>query len=227
MKKITLLVAILFLTALGCNKTAQQPTTALKPAPQTPLTTDLPPKQTPPSPDEDKPTPVKKTFISKTLGLTFTYNAKPAVQANIVATEVGNKVYVHDKDEAPEQGQSVEVFDKDPSVSLANAITERFLKGIPSSECKVEVAEYKLPLDAQVSASITYPDPNPDNDIPDFAEPNRCTNYSRTNGIQYFFMNTNYPDRYYFLRIGQYSMTDMGTGTNDNWSSSIQIIDRN
>src|SRR2546429_6743265 len=72
------------------------------------------------------PTPSAKTFTSNDLGISFDYANDP----QYTATEIGNKVFIHDVKLPPTSGLSLEVFSKAPGDAIDTAINKRFLQGI-------------------------------------------------------------------------------------------------
>lgn len=187
-----------------------------------------------------------QTITSKKLGVTFslanlewssTDKSKPRYEVKTL--EVDNKLYVYTDDglSTPEGGQSLEVFDKDPQVSLLETIKKDFLTGVSPTECWV--AEYSdqyndnnagNPALKWQRATILFK--APDDADWSYSNPNCPQKYTAYNGISFFFMDPTYPDRYYFLNIGQsviYSTDD----DNDNdysdvipWNYTLKIIAR-
>ena len=179
----------------------------------------------------NKKEPGTKLYYSEKLGVGFTYVPTPAYIPNptsnpaFTITEQGNKIYMHATGQNPETGQSIEVFTKDPKISLEQAITDQFLKGYNPADCFVKTYNYEQRFPNYVSAGIAFSDPN--NGW--WQNPDKCPkNYSETNGIQYFLMNKDVPDKFLFLKLGQDSRTSDGTPTTTNhgpdWSNSIQIL---
>ncbi|MBX4191216.1 MAG: hypothetical protein KW804_00215 [Candidatus Doudnabacteria bacterium] len=172
-------------------------------------------------------TPGTKTYTSDKLGITFTYNPKPSGNFEVTVTEVGDKIYLHGTNEKPEQGKMIQVFTKTGSQSLAEAIKSKFLKGYSDKDCFVENiarnADDPRP-DSYIFAEISYPPPSNAGD-PFWQNANKCPQpYSKTNAVQYFMANTEIPTKYVFLQLGQDSITDAGTESKQDWSSSIRII---
>jgi len=169
-----------------------------------------------------------KIYYSDTLGVGFTY--LPALLgATFAVTERENEIYVYDTKEKPEQGQSIEVFTKNPNLTFQEAIANKFLADYNPKDCFVKVTETnEQELSNYISAVISFP-PNADPNGPWWKNSNKCPqNYSETNGKQYFLMNKAVPGKFLFVRIGQYSITLDGTsgvtGSGFNWSHSIKIL---
>ncbi len=163
-----------------------------------------------------------KTFISEDLGIAFCYPAKKKY-ANSEAyyetevRKVGNKIYVAQDFGTGKidiyDGQYVEVFRKDKNDSLEEAIRKRLLTGISSEECWVEEGERRegYPEDCIFIEPIMYSYPTgEDFDLRAMSKAlrdSKCPpDYSVVNGIRYFMMDENHPDRFLFFSIGQYAI---------------------
>jgi putative hemolysin len=163
-----------------------------------------------------------KLYYSEKLGVGFTYlNYNYASKTPVTILEKDNKISV--------DTQTIEVFEKDPSLTLAAAIEEKFLKGYNSADCWVKSKETsEQNLESYISATISYP-PAENSEEPFFENSKKCPQlYSETNGMQYFLMNKDVPDRFLFVRIGQYSAASDGTPRTEtggsNWTGSIRIL---
>ncbi len=168
-------------------------------------------------------------FYSKNLGVGFTYlpfDFKPTVEIN----ESENKIMVDGSD-----GQWLEVFDKDPNISLAQAIEQRFLSGYNPTDCFVKVSDYSESFQATQQelvdynkAYINFPTTPNAPDAPWWENADKCPSvYTTTNGIAYFLYNKNVPSKYLFVSIGQYSAASDGSSLTDpnyNWDRSIRIL---
>lgn len=161
-----------------------------------------------------------KIYYSEKLGVGFTY-LSPSANYTPKITESASKINL--------DGQTIEVFTKDPKLTLAEVIKSKFLQGYNSNDCFVktyETSEQKL--STYVSAGISFP-PTNDPDAPWWQNSDKCPqHYSETNGVQYFLMNKDVPGKFLFVRIGQDSAASDGTPlTADggfNWSHSIRIL---
>lgn len=172
--------------------------------------------------------PGTKLYYSQKLGIGFTYLQDPV--SPVTVTETGNKIYVHGSKRSPDQGQSLEVFTKNPSLSLQEAIGAKFLNGYSPKDCFVKIDEPNaIGLPNYIATVISFPR-SEDQNAPWWQNSKCPENYSETNGQQYFLMNKDVPDRFLFVRIGQYSEASDGmpvTGTppaGQNWSHSIRIL---
>ena len=146
-----------------------------------------------------------QTFTSEKLGISFQY-AEQNFGHDIVVKEVGDKVYVYSPPQQTiQQGQSVQEFSKDPKDNLTTAISKNFLAGISAKECSVELSSpesYQYPA-SYVVAQITYPK-TPDL-VPGQISAKCPQAYSQTNGIRFFVMDRQIPDKFFFFDIGQYA----------------------
>lgn len=156
-------------------------------------------------------------YYSEKLGVGFTY--LPYNSEKITPVEDGDKISIFD--------QTIEVFTKDPSISFEEAINQKFLQGYDPSECYVKTINSDYFPEEYVVASIAYPPAN----IPGeawFANSVNCPrDYSQTNGAQYFLYNSYVPEKYIFVKIGQYSAASDGTPVSTghfNWTNSIRIL---
>ncbi len=156
------------------------------------------------------PQSVPGHYVSQKLGVAFYYEA-----STTEVSEEGNKIYVGGID-----GQSVEVFAKDPAASLEEAIKSRFIAGKDPKKCYVTIDDGN-PDRAEFRAVIDYPVDESSNE-PFWAQGD-CGEYSRTNGMQYFYYDARYPDRYYFFRIGQYAILS-GRGHLETWQDTFKIF---
>lgn len=158
------------------------------------------------------------------LGIGFTWLFDPELHAGFehpIRIE-GNTVRMF--------GQSVEVFSKDSAQTLSEAIEEQFLVDYDPANCFVEDSLFGEDETGQyVFAQIAYPPPSDPNE-PIWANQEQCpVSYSRTNGVAYFMMNTEVPDRFVYFSIGQEAVASDGTPKeirNTNWHGSLQILER-
>ncbi len=84
----------------------------------------------------DKKSKDTKLFYSDKLGVGFTYLASP--NENLLVKEEGNKVYLYLEKYSYKNGESLEVFDKNPNDTLTQAITKQFLNKPNTKKCFVE-----------------------------------------------------------------------------------------
>lgn len=165
-------------------------------------------------PYKDVPTE-SKVYKSTKLGIEFHYKTQDDSRQ---VHEIGNKAYIHSANEKPEKGQYVEVFTKDHNDTLEVAIKKKFLEGYSEKDCFVKAAtDTKNPQ--LVKAVIAFP-VNTDPAGPWWANGDRCPRpYSVTNGITYFVMDKNHPDKYAYVSVGQY-IIESGIGDKP-WQDTI------
>jgi hypothetical protein len=157
------------------------------------------------------------SYYSPTLGIKFNYinNADGTPISverleNIVCVTVEHEWYKNDgtQDDFCPHGQSVEIFSKDPSISLSNAIENKFLVGYDKKECFVELLNKE-----GKKAIISYPTDNRGSDDPWWVNSKNCPHgYSKANGIRYFYYDNNFPEKYAFFDIGQYYIDGANNG---------------
>ncbi len=173
-----------------------------------------------------------KSYYSEKLGVGFTYSPSQdgtkSRDQQVVVTEIGNKIFLNLAGQKPEVGQWLEVFTT-KEATLPEAITVQFLKGIDPKVCfpKAYVGGAQGFAPANIApendyAGISYPAPS-DPNAPYWDGGLKCTSYSETNGIQYFVMNKKVPNKFIFVSVGQYSLTDDGV-VDQNWTNSIKIV---
>lgn len=160
-------------------------------------------------------------YYSDKLGVGFTYISdipNPTTQI----TESGNQINVY--------GNTIEVFSKDPKISLEQVIQDRFLQGYDPTHCFVKTYQKtaKEKSSTYISAIISFP-PSSDPREPEWVNTYDCPeDYSVTNGVRYFLMNDKVPGKFLFVRVGQdsafYDGTPQTAGGTFGWSHSLQII---
>lgn len=169
-----------------------------------------------------------KIYQSPSLKVSFNYSTQTKNKGEITQIkEVGDKIYVYSstiKDYT--QGQWVEVFTKEPSDSLSEAIQQRFLKGYSLSDCFVasptRISGKSYPSTYQ-TATIDVPHAEND-DLSTLSEKwQKCPEpYVSENGISYFLEDTNRPDKFVYFSIGQYAI-DSGI-SNLMWQDTIKFL---
>lgn len=170
--------------------------------------------------------PDTKIYTSDKLGIRFRYDSKPRDTFEVTVTEQDSKIYLHGTSEQPQQGKVIEVFTKDPSVSLEEAIKRQFLANYSEKDCYVTSDSTSEP--GVVVAVIDYPPPS-DPNAPFWENSNKCPeDYAKTNAVQYFMMDNDIKNKYIFLRLGQDSITSDGTPVTElggrDWSASVEIF---
>jgi hypothetical protein len=208
---------------LYASRSMSKTTNVIAPTPTVAASTSTPLPSPTASPRPTlSPNQYGNTFSSPTLGIGFYYAAKISGSNEAIdVVEKDNTVYVYAKGTAMESGQYVQLFFKDPSVSLEAAITDQFLKNIPADKCFVkEIARLEQ---GQVKATIDYPVPANSGE-PFFMYGEECPQtYKRTNGMSYFYYDPAAADRYYFFSIGQYSIPAYSNSTKTSWQDTFVI----
>lgn len=171
------------------------------------------------------PNPDGNTFTSDTLGIAFYYGKTMGYDKNttIKLLDGKTKVYLYESSMQPTTGQSIERFDKSPTDTLAQAITKKFLTGIPTTDCFVKI-DPKKPSPTITLATISYPIPE-NADQPNFTYGGKCPEgYSESNGVAYFLEDSAYPDRFYYVSIGQYGIPAYNSKPDSMWQDTITVF---
>jgi len=155
-------------------------------------------------------------FISEQLGIAFCYPGKYG-DNNIAVKQKDSKVYVYWGGTAFEEGQWVEVFNKNANDSLKTAIEKQFnLSGY--KDCYVK--EYSEENNVS-KATLNYP-VNNSTDGPwfEFSGVYCPEGYDVTNGIRYFYTKESV-SKFLFFSIGQYAIPLMDGRL---WQDTIKIL---
>lgn len=161
-----------------------------------------------------------KVYYSDKLGIGFTYFPYIPEQS-IKITESGNKIIFN--------GQSIEVFTKNPKTTLEEAIKETILKEYNTNNCYIRTYKVAgLEMDNYNAVEISLPVSDDINE-PWSQNSDKCpTEYSETNGIRYFLMNKDVPEKFIFVDIGQDVIASSGISKTDKgifgWHQSILIL---
>lgn len=192
----------------------------------------------PKSPATQTPNPsdsqsAAKTFSSDILGISFKYmpDQDGDGKADTDVKETGDKVYVYYTATPAEQGQWVQEFSKDPTATLIDAVKKQFLANISEKDCfAVDLDQFYQQYGASVPpaepnfvrAIIAFPFPA-DQTQPFDTNATKCpATYRLSNGLSYFAMDKNHPDKYFFFSIGQYGiMAD--TGGQKTWQDTFTV----
>ena len=171
-------------------------------------------------------------FTSQKLAISFDYAKETAMTPPypIKTIEEGSKVYVYvDNGTNPHTGQWVEVFQKEKTQTVADAIKQKFLANYAAKDCSVSMQttypdKAKLPTNYEI-AEITFPQPTDANE-PWFANADKCpATYTTTNGISYFLMDKNHPDKYVYFSIGQYGIPAGTRNEKELWQDTFRFTD--
>jgi hypothetical protein len=163
-----------------------------------------------------------KRFISKNLGITFTYLEKQD-QGKITVSESGNKIYVYPSSMQATSGQYVEIILKDKNETLSDAIKRTVMKGYSTNDCLLK--DVNKPAYSTDFRVISINVPINDNDDPSTVEEKakKCPpKYTAYGGMSFFIEDKNHPDKMLFFSIGQYGITTEG---NKFWQDTIQLLD--
>ena len=147
--------------------------------------------------------------------------------------EIGNKVYIYGGDN-PQSGKYVQVFSKDPQESMADAITRQVLHGYSLQDCLVKPANlekrYLTHSNYQYMQVTTPYTPNQSYDTTS-AEAQKCPEftYTRINGVSYFMMDTNHPDKLLFVKLGMDNIGSVQNKPNNledftTWDQSLKVL---
>lgn len=193
------------------------------------------PNQLPITPVPTELTPIAKLdnlqFNSQKLGVSFDYAKapNPSSTQQVKTLEEGNKVYVYvDNGTDPHTGQWVEVFQKNPTQTLTDAIKQRFLATYPDKNCFIRTQitypdAVALPSGYEV-AEITFPTVT-DTQAPWWENSAKCPPvYTTTNGISYFLMDTRYPNKYAYFSIGQYGIPAGTDNPQELWQDTFRFV---
>ena len=151
------------------------------------------------------------TFTSPDLGISFDY--VDTVSQPIHVQQVGDKVYLNTRQDEPPLGKYVEVFSKNPSDSLTEAVRKQFLQGYSLQNCPILPANLdKRTLNPNYQyVQIALP---PFNTYQDRQKCPPVYTYNRQSGVVYYMMDTNHPGKFVFFEIGQDNF--LGKPTTDN-----------
>lgn len=162
-------------------------------------------------------------FYSKNLGIGFTYKPILYEGATVRFFEEGNNIYNSINGKKYDDFPSIEVFNKDPKITLKQAIEEKFLKDVDPNKCFVGESRYIFSTNINIheSAEILYEIVKNselggayNEDIPWWDQMDKCPKavqfYAKTNGVQYFLEDKSNPSKYAFIRVGQDGLTNDG-----------------
>lgn len=172
---------------------------------------------------ENTSIPNQKKFVSPGLGISFLYLSQYGGE-QFNTKEINNKVYVYPQLSDYSNGQYVEVFKKDPTKTLLETIKSTFLESYSPEKCiAYESAPSPHYPSNYVQANIKVPG--------EFSDPEemstkrqQCPTYTQSNGISYFLMDKNHPDKFVFFNIGQYSIL-ANSEKELTWENTIQFLD--
>jgi hypothetical protein len=168
----------------------------------------------------DTPPEGSERFTSEELGITFLFTTEFEADPPLTTKEIGNRVYVYPSDYTPETGQYVEIFDKNPSESLIDAINRVILSGYSTDDCLTIPANHSSTYQTAV---ISLPSANSGNFETLSEEASRCPQpYAAYGGLAYFLADPTHPNHFVFFSIGQYAIMGDSTRT---WQDTLQFTD--
>jgi len=117
-------------------------------------------------------------------------------------------------------GQYLEVFRKNPTQTLKQAIEEQFLEDYSSDKCWFEEINKTDNSNDYEYATIAFSVSSDDS----YWGENRkfCPSRSRSNGVSYFMMDPDYPEKFVFFSIGQAACT---TDDGELWQDTFRFVD--
>lgn len=169
---------------------------------------------------DDQNEKLKNEYYNEDMGIKFQYNANTTT---IIPTNDTVEVKLN---ELQGKGQHIKMLQKDPSLTLSEAIEEYILIDTIKVDCRVNTSLYQdMLMGEEEIATIEYKlYTDRDVEITDGAYPqyhNCPEEYVFQNGASYFVMDKNYSDRFYYISLGQYNIsTEKGVP----WNSTIQIF---
>ena len=136
-------------------------------------------------------------YVSPKLKVQFDY-LKSVNGITYEVKELGNKIYLHERNQNYLNGQSIEIFEGYGRLNLAKTIEERFLSNSLFKEnCRADIVTLNsFYPDSYQMAQITSND--------SFNNLNSCPlSYTTFNGISFFLFDSEIIDKYAFVGVGQ------------------------
>lgn len=163
----------------------------------------------------------RSDFVSEELGISFSVlNENSFDRLEIERT--GNRVLIYNEESEKKPGQWVEVFEKEPNKTIEDAITEDFLTGYDPKDCFLNELDYNDESNSTKRLIIDYPEPE-DQNQPFWTNRELCPEvYSKTNGVSYFYYDSDTPDKYAFFSIGQAAI--FGDENRITWQDTFKFI---
>lgn len=174
---------------------------------------------------EDTTVPGQKRYVSPKLGISFLFAGQvPDVGVKVLVKEVGDKVYIYGDNMEYDKGQYVEIFQKDKTQSLKEAIQEKIMKGFSSDKCMITTDNpFSIyPVNYEI-ANIKVVGNFDDLEKMEIMRKD-CPSYTQSNGMSYFLSDKNHPDKFVFFSIGQYLINKAPTGEGG-WQDTIEFLD--
>lgn len=150
------------------------------------------------------------TFTSYELGLQFSYTVKTPVLPQVALPEEQEQKIIF-------AGQSIELFNKEPDETLEEAIASKFGIGDEYPECTVLGTRGRTALLQFETAELRVDKFVEGEDI-------RCPkDYFSKEEVRFFFYDSTFPDRFYFLSLGK-KVGAFAPNGKDGWFKTIEII---
>ncbi len=199
-------------------------------------------KSAPPSSLTPIPTPLPHTtYSSDKLGISFAYIPlfPNGIGQYFFTKELGDKVYLYWVPGAnqPFSGSDteflqtiapsskyVEVFNKDPQQSLTDTIKQQFLTGYAESDCFVHTTHYGHSREDESfqTAIIDYPRHSTQTRAQLGASIAKCPKYVTANGVSYFMLDPQHPNKLLFIKLGQDNLPSGVKGYS--WDETIKVL---
>lgn len=160
--------------------------------------------------------PNQRIYTSNELGIRFKFIQQQG-DTTIYIKRIAQRVYIYPGISQPEAGESVEVLLKEPSHTIQEAIKRRFLADFSDKDCTIIMRNTAPPgfIKAEIHAT------NVTDNLP-LQSTGKCPlQYTTTDGVRYFLMDTKHPNVFMFFNIGHYPIQ----GTNDKlWEDTIEVL---
>jgi hypothetical protein len=167
---------------------------------------------------------VSREYTSHRLGVRFTYISQD-LGKKIIVEEEGTKIFVHYEHDRSELGQYVQVFQKSPQMSLAQAVQEQFLSTQQNTVCTVKsgIDSSGTQPTSGVAAIISFPIGHDANTDGLELGKNCPEGYSISNGLSYFWTTHEQSPKYVFFSIGQYTIPSSAQG--GSWHTTLKFLE--
>lgn len=142
----------------------------------------------------------------------------------VIVKDFGNRTYVY-TGSFSQYNPFVEVFSKNRTDSITQAITKSVLSNYQNIDCPITIQKALLnqPQSDQ-TAWITYASNNKREDG-SAKDPSKCpADYTRTNGgLMYFMVDTTHPDKLIFFAIGGGTYPANTTPNSPSWFENLKV----
>lgn len=178
-------------------------------------------KELPLEKEEVAPLSNERTYTSKNLGISFSYLVNQGTET-IEVKEVDNKIYIFPSSLGYSEGQYVEVFEKRRSETLPEALKRILLEGYSEEACEAYLSEFTGIYPENFEIANIRLTGNPDMEELMLRYDNCPFGYTQSNGISYFLMDTNHPEKFLFFSIGQYAIS---ASEGMVWQDTVRFVD--